>query len=240
MDPNDNRLEAMVIEPPKSVSDQVYDHLKMQIIYGEIAPGERLAQEKVANQLATSRMPVREAFRRLEHDGLIQRLPQGGVRVSPITVESVRQVYGVRGALESYAVELACGGISGDAIDRLNYIKHQADLLLTQENTDPRNDLKKFFDLNTAFHDTIYEATGNPYLIKMIMHLRNLVLRMRALGLRKRSTWIQVWSEHGRLMDSLKNGDKDAACHCMMLHIANAASYVVTVVLKEKTEYGAA
>ncbi len=220
----------MVIEPPKSISDQIYEYLKTRILYGEIEAGERLAQEKVAEQLEISRMPVREAFRRLEQDGLVERLPQGGVRVTPITMETIRHVFGVRTALEAYAIELACDRISEEAIAALENIKRQAQGVLKQDALDQSEKLKRFFDLNTAFHDTIYEATGNLYLIKIILQLRNLVLRMRAIGLREDSTWIQVWEEHDQLLNSLKRRDKEAASRCIRQHIANAASYVTAVV----------
>ena len=219
-----------VIAPPKSISDQIYEYLKARILYCEIEPGERLAQEKMAEQLEISRMPVREAFRRLEHDGLVERLPQGGVRVTPITIEAIRHVFGVREALEAYAVKLACNRISEGAIAELENIKSQAHEVLNQDTLDQSEKLKMFFDLNTAFHETIYEATGNPYLIKILSQLRNLVLRMRAIGLREDSTWIQVWEEHGQLIDSLKRNDKGAARRCIKGHIANAASYVTAVV----------
>ncbi len=126
----------MVIEPPKSISDQIYEHLKARILYGEIHPGERLAQEKVAEQLQISRMPVREAFRRLEQDGLVERLPQGGVRVTPVTMETIRHVFGVRTALEAYAIELACDRISEEAIAELENIKGQALEVLKQNTLD--------------------------------------------------------------------------------------------------------
>jgi DNA-binding GntR family transcriptional regulator len=221
----------MVIEPPKSISDQIYEYLKARILYGEIEPGERLAQEKVAEQLQISRMPVREAFRRLEQDGLVERLPQGGLRVTPITMETISHVFGIRAALEAYAIELACDRISDPAIAELENIKSQALEVLKQNTLHQSEKLKKFFDLNTAFHDTIYEATGNSYLMKIILQLRNLVLRMRAIGLREDSTWIQVWEEHGQLLDTLKRKDKEAASRCIRQHIANAASYVTSVAM---------
>jgi DNA-binding GntR family transcriptional regulator len=145
-------------------------------------------------------------------------------------METIRHVFGVRTALEAYAIELACDRISEEAIAALENIKRQAQGVLKQDALDQSEKLKRFFDLNTAFHDTIYEATGNLYLIKIILQLRNLVLRMRAIGLREDSTWIQVWKEHDQLLNSLKRRDKEAATRCIRQHIANAASYVTAVV----------
>ena len=102
----------MLLKPPKSISDQIYEHLKTSIFSGEIESGERLTQEKVAADLATSRTPIREAFRRLEQDGLIKRLPQGGVLVTTVDENAIDHILGFREALEVYGIELACDRIS--------------------------------------------------------------------------------------------------------------------------------
>ena len=218
----------MVIEPPKSIADQIYEHLKSAILGGSIEPGERLTQEKVAEELQTSRTPVREAFRRLEQEGLVERLPQGGVRVTSIDQESIAHIFGVRQALERYAIELACDRITEAEIARLEGISHQADTLFAKNNVNASEKLKLFFDLNTSFHDTIYEATGNPILIKIIQDMRQLVLRMRATSLRDDSTWRQTWAEHNLLLQHLRAGNKKAAVRCICEHIQKAASYVAS------------
>lgn len=218
----------MVIEPPKSIADQIYEHLKSAILGGSIEPGERLNQEKVAEELKTSRTPVREAFRRLQQEGLVERLPQGGVRVTSIDMESIAHIFGVRQALERYAIELACDRISEDEIAQLENISQRADTLFAKDNLSASEKLKLFFDLNTTFHETIYEATGNPFLIKVIQNMRQLVLRMRATGLRDDSTWRQTWAEHNLLLQHLRARNKEAAVRCICEHVQNAASYVTS------------
>ena len=226
----------MDIKPPKSISDQIYEYLKAQILNGELHPGERLTQERVAEQLNVSRMPVREAFRLLEQDGLVERLPQGGLKVTSVTMELIGHVLGTRAALEAYGIELACERISESAIAKLEDIKQQADEVLKQGSLNRSEKAKRFFALNSRFHDIIYEATGNPYLIKFISQLNNLVLRMRAIALREASSWIRTWEEHGQLLDSLKRRDKETARRCIQKHIENAASYVSAVVKMENSD----
>ena len=222
----------MIIEPPKSIADQIYEHLKSGILSGSVEPGERLNQEKVADELSTSRTPVREAFRRLEQEGLVERLPQGGVRVTSIDLESISHIFGVRQALEGYAIELACDRITQGVINELESIARQADTLLTKNNLTASEKLKLFFDLNTNFHETIYESTGNPFLIKVLLNIRQLILRMRATSLRDESTWRQTWAEHNLLIQHLRARDKESAVLCMRAHVQNAASYVTST---EKT-----
>ncbi|MCF8106412.1 MAG: GntR family transcriptional regulator [Desulfohalobiaceae bacterium] len=225
-------MSRIIIDTPKSISDQVYEYLKSQIISDQISSSERLTQEKVAEEINTSRTPVREAFRRLEQDGLVERLPQGGIRVTTVDPESISHKFGVREALEAYAIELACDQISESTIAELEEIKRQAYELLEQANLKRSQKIKRLFDLNTTFHETIYEATGNPYLIKEIQQIRQMVLVMRALGLRDDSTWIEVWKEHGELIEFLREKDKEAAVNCLRRHIRNAASYVISMINK--------
>jgi DNA-binding GntR family transcriptional regulator len=114
------------LEPPNSISDQIYERLKQQILHGEIEPGERLMQIQVAESLKASRTPVREAFRRLEQDGLVERVPRGGVRVTRLELETIQDVFGIRKVLEAYAIELACDRITGDEIAALKRLMSQA------------------------------------------------------------------------------------------------------------------
>ena len=104
------------LEPPNSISDQIYERLKQQILHGEIEPGERLMQNQVAETLKASRTPVREAFHRLEQDGLVERVPQGGVRVPRLELQIVQDVFGIRKVLEAYAIELACDRITVEEV----------------------------------------------------------------------------------------------------------------------------
>jgi len=100
--------ESEPVRPPKSISDQIYDLLKKKILNSELQPGERLMQEEVAEALKASRTPVRQAFHLLEKDGLVERLPQGGFRITQFDVETIDDLFAIRAVLETYGVELAC------------------------------------------------------------------------------------------------------------------------------------
>jgi DNA-binding GntR family transcriptional regulator len=228
---------AMIFKPPKSISDQIYEHLKTCILNREIESGERLTQEKVAADLATSRTPIREAFRRLEQDCLIERLPQGGVRVTPVDENTIEHILGFREALEAYSIELACNRISKDLINELEHIERQATALLENTDLEDSEKRKRLFALNTAFHDIIYEATGNPYLIKVIQQIRQMVMLLRATGLRDRSAWDTIWSEHSQITKYLRQGDKKSAVRCIRQHIKNAIIYTTAMARKKGSRH---
>jgi DNA-binding GntR family transcriptional regulator len=225
--PKNRQGNIHFLEPPNSISDQIYERLRQQILLGEIEPGERLMQNQVAENLRASRTPVREAFRRLEQDGLVERVPQGGVRVTRLDMEAIQEVFGIRNVLEAYAVELACGRITAEEIGSLKRLVIQAGELLSSGELGRETKIKRLFELNTQFHDTIYRSSGNSYLMGMINSLRFIVGRLRFLGLRADSTWSRAWDEHAQLIERLEKRDKESAACLLKTHLVNAVSDVL-------------
>ena len=224
----------MKMQPRNSIADQAYNLIMERIQSGEIASGERLIETQVANYLQTSRTPLREAFRRLEQDGIVERVPQGGVQVTPVTLATVREIFGIRVRLEPYAVELACDAITDEDIHQLKTARNQAMDLIDTESLSREQKIWRLFDLNTQFHDVIYHATGSRHLYKLINNLRYMVLRMRAVGLREESAWRKSWDEHTQLIHHLERRDKEAASKLMTRHIEAAASHAASHVKQEE------
>jgi len=231
---NRNFFGEEFISPPISIADQVYAYLKEKILLGEIKPGERLKQVPVAQLVKISRTPVRDALRRLEQEGLVERVPQRGVRVTAIKEETVKEVFGVRTVLEAYALQLACAKISAEEIASLKNLQHQAQDILEDKEIRPQVKIKKLFALNSQFHELIYRSTGNTYLLEILNNLRNIVERMRYIGLRAEETWIHVWQEHGQLINYLEKRDKKAAVNLIKRHLIHAATYVLSSLKKNK------
>ena len=113
--------------------DIVFKTLREAIITGDLKPGERLMEIKLANELGVSRTPAREAIRKLELEGLVLMIPRKGAVVAEITEKSLRDVLEVRGSLEELAVELACERITQEQIEELKEI--YSDPIAYVENT---------------------------------------------------------------------------------------------------------
>ena len=120
----------VVVDPAKSIADQIYETLKNAIIRGEIEPSQRLFEMEVAKIFNASRTPVREAFRRLEQDGAAERLAQGGIRVPQLDEQTIQDLFNLRAILEVHAIELASARISAEEIAYLKQIRAQANELL--------------------------------------------------------------------------------------------------------------
>lgn len=220
--------ESELVRPPNSISDQIYDLLKKKILNSEILPGERLMQEEVAKAFNASRTPIRQAFHLLEKDGLVERLPQNGFRITRLELETIKDLFAIRGVLEAYGVELACERIEPKTIETLRSIRDQAQQMLESSDIPRETKLRRIFEFNSQFHETIYRSTNSRYLMDLISNLRNTVLRLRALGVRKKGSWKQALNEHSRLIDCLERKDKKAAGKLMRRHISNAMSHVLS------------
>jgi DNA-binding GntR family transcriptional regulator len=215
-----------------SIADRIYTNLKDRIFTGNIKPGNRLFEAEVASNYQASRTPVREAFRRLEQDFLVERIAQGGVRIPEIDMASVEDLFNLRSVLESYAIELACERITPEQVTLLRQIRAQAFELLKLETVNNEYVLRQFVELNSQFHDTIYRATGSKFLVRAINNLREIVLSMRVMSVQADNACHQSWEEHSLLIDYLSRGDKTAALSLIKIHISNAHSQLKIVYQK--------
>jgi DNA-binding GntR family transcriptional regulator len=152
--------QARVIGPiaAETLAFRVAGRLRQAIYTGELKPAERIVELRVAKQLATGQSTVREALKELEFLGLVARFPNRGSFVVKLSEEEVRQIYEVRSALESLAVELAVQRRSPRAIEdltsRLRQMKQAAHA----------KDMDRFIDADFEFHRCLWRAAGNPYL----------------------------------------------------------------------------
>lgn len=146
---------------------QVYDYVKEQIISKELFPGNRVAEEDVAEAMHTSRTTVRSALTRLHYDGLVDVIPNCGAFVAKPTMVDMYRVYAVRRVLEAEAARLAATRITEEALDRME------DNLKRQKALASRFSMAEYVDLNRQFHWEIVRAADNEYIEKYLHELFN-------------------------------------------------------------------
>jgi DNA-binding GntR family transcriptional regulator len=146
----------------KSTSDAAYRELKSWILTGAIGLGTRLAEERIAERLSVSRTPVREALLRLFAERFLERHPDGGFRINHPTARSMRDLYGVRRALELYAIRQTVQNDEGAERHRLEELRAEWRAIAPEApETDP-----DFVLLDEDFHCRLAEASGNAELVK--------------------------------------------------------------------------
>lgn len=217
--PLNSSLTKHIFALPQSVSDQIYKMLRQKILDQELKGDDRLVENSLAEEFSISRTPIREALRRLEQDGLIERVPQGGLRVTKITEEDIREIYGIRSVLSGYAAEMAADRINRETIDHLKRINHKARMVLEDETLSNEEQIKQLFELNTYFHDTLYETANSKRLTNFLISLQELVLRYRILCLQDIAIRAEACGEHEQIVHLLEAGEKKKLASLMRKHV---------------------
>lgn len=222
---NDSQF-AETVKTPKTIAEQVYDLLKKKIIYHEIMPGERLLEIGLCESLKVSRTPVREAFRLLQQDGLVERIPQGGVQVTDLSLDDLREVSALRTVLEVYAAELACEKISDEEIEKLEGLMSKTAAMIDAEREGEEIDVAEFSGLNTAFHDIVCDAAQSSYLSKILEIVRLPILRFRPFSLEDKNHRTRGWEEHKLMIALLRKRDKEGLKKLVAKHVGDVGEAV--------------
>ncbi|BDD87937.1 GntR family transcriptional regulator [Desulfofustis limnaeus] len=219
-------LMGELVTTPKTIAEQVYNLLRSRILEQQIKPGERLLEIAVCESLNVSRTPVREAFRLLQQDGLVERIPQGGVRVTGLSLEELKEISALRTVLEVYAVELACDLIEEEEIEKLEQILSQAAALVSAEAEGKSIDVAELSRLNTVFHDTICSAARSAYLNKILEIVRLPILRFRPFSLGDREHRLRGVTEHRQMVTMLRQRDKNGLKELTAKHVGDVSTAI--------------
>ena len=198
--------------------DVVFRTLRQAILRGELKPGERLMEIRLANQLGVSRTPIREAIRMLELDGLVIMVPRKGAQVAQITEKDLNDVL---------AVKLACQRITESELQKLYQASRSFEQMLETTETD---DLQKLAQADVAFHDVIYQATNNERLIQLLNNLREQMYRYRIEYLKDVKSRRSLVEEHDALYEHMKNRDLAGAQKMIREHIERQQESIMQTV----------
>ncbi|MFM8321134.1 MAG: GntR family transcriptional regulator [Chloroflexota bacterium] len=146
----------------KQLRHVVAEQLRMAILEGQHKPGEWLRQERLAQELGVSQMPVREALKELTAEGLVEHVPYRGVRVVAFSAEDLQDLYHHRSYLEGEAAFSAAQHISGEELARLRSLHEQMRQRMAPEY------LQEYREINRRFHLTIYAASRRSYLVRTL------------------------------------------------------------------------
>ena len=197
--------------------DEVYRRLLDAISDGTLAPGERVTQEDLAEQLNVSRSPVLQALRLLKKDGLLEDAPGRGLLVTRLQPQRLGHLYQVRGALDVLAARLAAE----------RHAKIPAALITAGRAASAGSDVPAMIDADTAFHRAIYEASGNPFILDTALlhwiHLRRAMGAVLQHGDRREG----IWDEHAAIAAAIRVGDAARAAALSERHAGTAGEAIV-------------
>lgn len=210
---------VLVGDGHRPLRDVVASELRRLILDGSLEPGERLVEDRLAQQLGVSRNPVREAMRVLEAEGFLDVVSRRGAFVATLSARQAEELFEVRLALEPLGARLAAAAADPDAA----LIARAWAILELVRDSGPEQDLDTLSTLHTELHSLIFELTGNSYLIAL------------AIPMVKRGQWLlrqsaplqnpSAWAEHHGLIAAIAAGDPDlaeAAARHHVLSVRNA------------------
>lgn len=205
-------LQAVQAE---SLADRVYWQLLKAILRGDIAPGQVLPQEWLAQQLGVSRTPLREALMRLAAEGLVRLEANRGARVTELDFGDMQHAWHARLVLEPGAARLAARVRDAEAIERM-------ERAIAQQLRDV-DDIERSFASNREFHLALVAGSRNPYLSRFAEMLWSFQVAAPIFGRQARRPGDPAkWAEdHARILEAIKLGDEDGAERLTRQHIAS-------------------
>ena len=199
----------------------VYEELKRQILVGEIAPGTRMMEVDLAEDMGVSRTPVREAIRKLEKEGLVTIEPRRGAYTSDISIKDILDVLEVRQNLEGMAAGLAARKVTEE--EKQDFIKaNQAYKAAIQSgNTD------EIIKNDEYFHQLIVNYSDNKTLTQLLSQVQELALRFRYIYYDDFSRYERMPKEHEEIEEAILSGDIEKAKIVAEEHVAHLKEFVI-------------
>jgi DNA-binding GntR family transcriptional regulator len=222
-----------LIEPPGTLAEIAASQIREAVISGVLRPGDKLVEGQLAEQMGTSRGPVREAIRLLEKEGLVSIEPHRGAFVTKLSVKKVREIHTLRAVLEGLAVRLA--------LENKNYqpediVRLQA-LIDKMNDLAERNDFIKVAQLDMQFHEVLCSKADHELLLESLSNLRTQTLRLIILTEVLRSDLEDEARMHQPILDALRSGDADRMEESIKQHITTAGELLVQKLSEESEEH---
>ena len=204
-----------------SLRGRVFHKIREDILNGKYRENEELKEMAIGAELGVSRTPVREAFRQLELEGLIQIIPNKGAYVTGITVKDVKDIYMIRSLLEGLCAKWATVNITNEQLEELEENVYLSEFHAAKGNT------QQVTELDSRFHEILYEACDSKMLEHQLRDFHDYVLRVRkrTLSENKRSTASN--QEHRLILEAIKEKNPEKAEQVANRHILSAYENMV-------------
>jgi len=204
------------ISEVKQLRDIIFEHLKQEILDGEIKPDDRLIEREIAAKLNVSRTPIREALRKLESEGFVEHLPRKGVVVRGFNITEIEEIYEIRKELECLAVRHAIKNIADYDIHRMK------DILEELEKAEKGDLIQSTSKGLYEFDEWILNTAQMPLMKNFVHILRESLIRYRKINLSKAPRRQSAISEHKAILQAIINKDVVQAEKLTIEHINNS------------------
>ena len=210
-----------------SLRGRVFNKIREDILSGKYKENDELKEIAIGEELGVSRTPVREAFRQLELEGLIQIVPNKGAYVTGITIEDVKDIYMIRSKLEGLCAAWACEHITDEQLEEM-----EENIYLAKFHAE-RGHFEQMAELDSRFHEILYESCNSKMLEHLLKDFHQYVQRVRKKTLSTTERGIASNHEHQMIMEAIKSKNPEEAERLATVHINNSYKNMVKNGLKE-------
>lgn len=221
--PKSSKMPSRIVR--KTLNFSIYETLKSMILNGDLPPKHKLNETQIAMEMGTSTTPVREAFRMLAAEGLVQIEPWKGAVVQQYNVNDVKEVFQCRARLECLAMELLMEKLKADP-KREGKLKKLKDMV--EQSREERN-VTKFVQINSAIHDFWIYGAGNQRLIGLMNSLNDALLHDRNVSGMDDKRRMEIVEEHMQIADAICRLDAEAAVAALQRHIDIGCRYSIMI-----------
>jgi DNA-binding GntR family transcriptional regulator len=200
-----------------SRANEIYDVLREAILTNQLAPSERLLEEAIAKMVSASRTPVREALHRLEMDGLVRQTSRGAV-VTDHSADELAELCVVRESLEGLAARLAAGSRSDTELSVVDAT------LDSYERAIEAGAVDDVVEANHAFHEAVWQASHNRYLMDQLELLRGVIERLDTTTLTTPERQHEALDEHRSIARAIEDRDAARAEELTRAHVAKGTA----------------
>jgi GntR family transcriptional regulator, gluconate operon transcriptional repressor len=208
------------LQTPRPLAEDAADRIREEILSGGFRPGEHLVEARIAQQLNVSRGPVREAFKLLRAEGLLQEEPRRGTFVVSLSSDDVREIYGLRAAIEGRAARMLARTGNGAGIDRLHELAADIDAAVKA------GDGAAVARADLAFHEGLCELSGNRRLSEVFMRYIPMLRALLRLDERVYRSMDEIALQHRPLVEAIASGSEDAAAAVLRRHSEQAGELI--------------
>ena len=212
------------LQAPRSLAEDAADRIREQILAGGFRQGEHLVEAKIAEQLNISRGPVREAFKLLRAEGLLNEEPRRGTFVVSLSADDVREIYGLRAALEGRAARLIARAHDPATIEQLRTLADAIDKAVAT------GDAAAVSRADLAFHEGLCALCGNSRILEVFDRYVPTLRALLRLDERVLRSLDEVSNQHRPFVEAIEAGEEETAARLLAGHAEHAGELIAGVV----------